>query len=584
MPLGRQMVQKPYRTYPLRTTLVVAVMMTATTVIAILFLGSGLPAYAKTKKAFRLLWTDIAVQVAQNATEQLLRYFQNAPIALKMIQGLVEEKQLSLATPESIFDICYRVLKENPDFVSVYFAQKDKTFYGVFRMKDSFEASLRKPKGDQALIQNYRIGPNHQWKLFEETKSDYDPTKRPFWKTAQTSPQGGWTDPYQFATTGAKGYSYVLPQEKIGYWAIDFQIDHLDDFLKGLQLGDKGRASIIANDGTLIATSGKIGGKRMIYENPFPKNSQIPWKVVTSIHESDYLQPIRTTAILAISYGLIPAILFLLMTATFFGRVSRRLKAIAWEMDELGHLTFKDHPANPFYSRIREVNMMNHSLAKMRAALQSFAKYVPVDLVKKLIFSGKAAEAGAEKKEIAILFADMAGFTSMAEHLMPDEVAQIIEEFLTKVSHEVHKEKGIIDKFMGDAVMALWGAPDPLENPSLSACKAALAIKRAFEGIPKMKHRIGINTGFAMVGNFGSNERLDFTAVGDAVNIAARLEKLNKEMGTQILIGPDTAAAVEKILTVRPLQPVVLEGRSNPILIYELLWEKMSSNEIGHGL
>lgn len=576
----------PYRTYPLRTTLVIAVLTTAFFVIAILLASSGFPAYFRTKKAFKLLWEDLAKQVSETATEQTLKYFQAAPISTKMIEGLVQERQLTPDHFEAIFDICYQVLKANPNFVEVFYVSKDKSFYEVLKMPNGFLGTFRK----QPLMKNFRISEGNKWVQYEEKTTDYNPETRPYWKTALENPEGGWTDPYVFATTKAQGFTYVLgqngPNGIVGYWGIDFQIDSLSDFIKTLKLGHQGAAWIVAQDGTIIAQTtdaplpqfGNGGffytGNRIYYVNPFPTGSKIPWSVVASIHENDYIGPIRNTALYSLVYGFIPSVLFLFLSAAFFGKVSRRLKEIAWEMDELSHLTIHERPADRTISRIREVNMMNRSIVHLRAGLQSFAKYIPVDLVKKLISSGQAAIAGAEKKEITVLFIDLSGFTSMAESLNVKEVTEIVVEFLTTVSKEVHNQKGIIDKFIGDAVMALWGTPEPMDNHALAACRAALAIQKALAPYPKFKHRIGINTGLAMVGNFGSNERLDYTALGDTVNVAARLEKHAKQMGVQILIGPETAAAVEKFLNVRPLQSVQLEGRAAPLLVYELVGEK----------
>ncbi|MBX7067178.1 MAG: hypothetical protein K1X28_08105 [Parachlamydiales bacterium] len=575
-----------YRTYPLRTTLVVAVLTTAVFMIAIIVISSGLPAYFRTEKTFKLLWQDLAIQVSENATEQTLKYFQDAPITTKVIEGLVEESQLTPDNFETIFDICYRVLKANPNFVNVFYVSKDKAFYGVLEIDNRFVGSYRKMQHTK----NFRIGEGNKWVQSDETTDDYDPEKRPYWKTAMTHPEGGWTDPYIFATTKARGYTYVIGQTSptgiIGYWGIDFQIDHLSEFIKTLKLGNQGAAWIVAQDGMIIAQTsdaslpplGNSGffsfGNRIYYVNPFPDQWKIPWKVVTSVHENDYIRPIRKTALYSLLYGIIPSVLFLLFSAGFFGRVSIRLKEIAWEMDELSHLTFKERPSDRILSRIREINMMNRSIIHLRAGLESFSKYIPVNLVKKLISSGQAAAAGAEKKQITVLFTDLSGFTSMAESLNANEVTDIVVEFLTAVSNEVHREKGIIDKFIGDAVMALWGTPEPMENHALAACRAALAIQKNLASNPKMKHRIGINTGMAMVGNFGSNERLDYTAIGDTVNVASRLEKLSKQLGVQILIGPDTASAVEKFMDVRPLKSVHVEGREAPLLVYELIGEK----------
>ncbi len=595
-------IPKPYRTFPLRTTLVVAVITTALIVMGILLGWVGIPAYHAAKREVRDLWKNIAEQVAGHATEQVLSYFQNAPITLKVIEGLVEEKQLKIGEFETIMDICYRTLKENSTFVAVYYSKKDGSFYGLFKLPDGYEASYRSIQPDgKTLIRNYKANSANQWVQIEEKIGDYDPRKRPFWKTALAHPEGAWSDPYRFATTGALGYTYTLGQkvgnEIDGYWSVNFQLDRLVYFLRSLKIGARGVVYLVTDEGEVVSesagevdpsihqiveqyfSSGRQTGyyplrNEIFYANQFPQELEIPWSVITSIHEDDFLKPIRDQSIRSLQYGIIPCILFLIFVAVFFGSVSRRLKEIAWEMDEVGNLNFRIRSSDSSRSRIREINAMNHALSKMKIGLQSFAKYVPSHLIKKLLFSGHAAEPGAEKKEITVFFADLEQFTAAAELLQPDEVAKIIEEFLTLASEEVHQEQGIVDKFIGDAVMALWGVPDPIPNPPLAACRTALILKQKLQSNPRMKHKIGINTGLAMVGNFGSNERLDYTAIGDTVNIAARLEKINKLYGTNIVMGPITAAAVEDTLLVRPLNWVMLEGRSTPLLAYELIGEK----------
>lgn len=602
-------------TFPLRSTLVTSVAI-AGAIMFVVALGSiGIPAYSKAKRAIQLLWEDIAKQVALTATQEVLRYFQNAPVTLKFISGLVEEGRLGLISQEMFFDICYQALKENPNFMTVYYSKIDGTFYGVFKIDHEYIASFRTVEGEgKTRVRNFKLGPKQQWVLFEETVSDYDPRKRPFWKAGVENPEGGWSDPYQFVTTKATGYSYVLG-EKIGeqidgYWAIDFQIDQLSAYLRSLTLGKEGMVYIVANDGTRIAQSNskiendvfvkqawaqyneaqqKTGflnvEHRIFYANHFPKELQIPWSLVTSIHEDDYLEPIRNTVFTAVKVGIIPCIIFMFISTIFFGRISRRLKEIASEMHEVGNLSIHFYPHDKVISRIREVNVMNHALNKMKIGLKSFSKYVPLDLIKKMVFSGHSAELGGEKKEVTVLFADMVQFTAIAERLEPSEITKIIEAFLTAATLQVHKEKGIVDKFMGDAVMALWGAPEGIENPELAACRAALALQKEAGARSHMDHKIGINSGEAIVGNFGSNDRMDFTAIGDVINIGARLEKLNKHYQTKILLGPNTAKAVQELLLVRPLDWVVLQGRIQPLLIYELLGDKKeASHSIQEGV
>lgn len=585
------------RTFPLRTTLVGAVLISASFAVALTLGMIGIPAYHRAKEAMKALWQLVAQEVAQSATAQVLQYFERAPISLRMVEGLVEEEQLTIVETEAIFDVCYRTLKENPNFATVYYSTVNGSFYGVFKLGDSYIASHRTLReGEKTAIENYQIGPDQRWIFMGREEKIYDPRSRPFWSTGLKHPEGAWTEVYRFATSQALGYSYVLPQHTptgiAGYWAVDFQLDGLSNYLSSLKIGQEGATYLVAYDGTVIAQSmptavlppsiasffGKVDwvdeGEELFYIHQFPVQSQIPWSLITMIHQDDFLLPIQKTALHSLGLGIIPFFAFLGVSAFFFGRVARRLKQMAHEMNQAGKLSIVLKEQGPPFSRVDEINSMNQSLFKMQVGLQSFSKYVPLDLVKKLILSGCPPELGGEKKEITVLFADLVRFTSFAEKMDPDEVISVLGSFLAVATEEIHKEKGIIDKFMGDAVMALWGAPEPVSNAPLAACRAALRMQKVAQKDPRMKYKIGINTGVAMVGHFGSQERVDYTAIGDSVNIAARLEKLNKLYNTQILLGPDTAKVVRDDLFIRPVDWVILEGRTQPIFIYELLGER----------
>ena len=594
-------------TFPLRATLVSAVVLSATLSTFFTVGIVGIPSYYSAKKASQNLWMDLAKQSALTGEEQILRYFQSAPTSLKMVTGLIEEEALKINTRENIFDICYRTLKENPEFTTVYYTTESGDFFGVLKTDDLFRASFRTiGKDGKTRVEDYQIK-NDQWEKVYEELSDYDPRKRPFWATGKMHPGGAWTDVYPFATTDERGYTFVLALMENrgvkGYWAVDFQINLLNEFIRSLNIGEHGSVYIIEDNGKIVAQTdsqipsevidaawGKLIGKEekggfvevgrhIFYINRFPKESQIPWNLVTVIQENDFLVPVRNKATAYLAFGILPLLAFLMLSSLFFSRISNRLKGIAHEMDKVGELSLETHGKGGRRSRIKEINIMERSLQKMKIGIQSFSRYAPVDLVKMLLHSGKAAELGGEKRKISVFFADLSQFTSLSELMDADKTAEILKEFLSIASVEIHKEKGIIDKFMGDAVMALWGAPEPSENHELSACRAALSLKDLTSKHPMLKNKVGINSGTALVGNFGSEERMDYTAIGDAVNIAARLEKLNAFYGTTILIGEDTAQAVKDTFLIRPIDYVVLRGRKQSHLIYELIDEKLKATE-----
>jgi len=191
----------------------------------------------------------------------------------------------------------------------------------------------------------------------------------------------------------------------------------------------------------------------------------------------------------------------------------------------------------------------------------------------------------AAKKTIAILFSDIKNFTSIAEEMDPDQLTHLICEYFDELSKIIISNKGTIDKFIGDSIMAFWGAPLSEEKPCFHAAKSALIslhyleilnAKWQSEGKPKLLTRFGIHIGEAIVGNIGSAERLNYTAVGDAINIASRLENINKIYGTKIIVSEDVYQFIKDQFVLRMLDHVTLKGKAKVSYIYELIAEDVN--------
>lgn len=208
-----------------------------------------------------------------------------------------------------------------------------------------------------------------------------------------------------------------------------------------------------------------------------------------------------------------------------------------------------------------------------------FGKYVSTAVAEQLIADPGKVRLGGEEREITILFSDIANFTTISESLPPADLIQILNRFLGSISKEILIREGTLDKYIGDAIMAFWNAPLDLPNHAELACRAALAMQEkaaefnasAVSGsVPSMRCRIGINTGRAIVGNAGSEERFSYTAIGDSVNTASRFEGLGKQYGVSIIIGEKTAAAVGDSFDLRLLDKVKVKGKTEPANIYHL--------------
>ena len=215
--------------------------------------------------------------------------------------------------------------------------------------------------------------------------------------------------------------------------------------------------------------------------------------------------------------------------------------------------------------------------------INAFGKYVNKDLLDEIIRHKNQLNLGGEKKELTVFFSDIRGFTSISERLPPEELGSFINKYLTQMTKIILEHRGTIDKFIGDAVMAFWNAPLPEKNHSLLACKSSIAQLKALKdlnkkfmqkNLPSLEIGCGIHTGEAVVGNFGSEDRFDYTALGDTVNIASRLEGLTKYYGVNIIISESTYALVKNHLDCRKLDVVKVKGKKKPLTIYELCMEK----------
>lgn len=240
----------------------------------------------------------------------------------------------------------------------------------------------------------------------------------------------------------------------------------------------------------------------------------------------------------------------------------------------LGHISWK------YLTEFREKRWLR----------QAFGRYVSAALVEAIIAHPERLELGGEEAEVTVLFADLAGFTGLAETMPPKSLIQLLNEYFSTMTEIILTRHGTLDKFIGDALMAVWGAPVAMADHALLACQAALEMQEAMirrqegwstEGLPRLAARIGLHSGRVLAGNVGSKERFDYTVMGDTVNLAARLEGVNKRYGTEIILSEDTYQRVADHFLFRALERVQVKGRLQPVTIYELLGPLPAEGEPG---
>ena len=330
---------------------------------------------------------------------------------------------------------------------------------------------------------------------------------------------------------------------------------------------DRFNFALAPDDKEYVALFSKIAGK-------FFKK----WEVIVVTPIDDFVGALQQTnrKLIWLMAGLV--LLESAMIYIMAKKISRPIEIVSGAIERIRSLSFgqKHFPD----SRIREIDQLQKATVLLDNALRSFSVFVPVGLVRGLIESGKPLAPAVESRFMTIFFSDLESFTTIAEQLSPQELSDQTSRYFENVTVAVTEEQGTIDKFIGDSVMAFWGAPAALDDHVYRACLAALKAssrmkrlnaKWTSEGRTPMPMRIGVHCADVVVGNVGSPQRLSYTVMGDGVNIASRVEGLNKQFGTSICISDAVFELVADRVVARPLQRLSVKGRYGEFLVYELL-------------
>lgn len=322
---------------------------------------------------------------------------------------------------------------------------------------------------------------------------------------------------------------------------------------------------------------------RAVAEGPgigpvFVSSTKLPfedWRLVTAIPRATFAGDIdaNTQRILFIiaAIALLASATAIMFARQLFARplarLSRQLHAVErFDLESVAHTP----------TALAELDDFSQALKRMSTGLAAFARFMPTDVVRPLIDGGLAPKPGGELRDVTVMFADLPGFTELTEELGAN-VEPLLTRFLTLAIEAIHAEGGTVDKFIGDAVMAIWNAPNDQPDHALRACRAAARISTALHAMPPLapKHdnirvRIGVNSGTALVGNIGSAERLSYTAIGDAVNLASRLVGVAKEHGVEIVLSGETRARTDGCLPLRSLGETAIRGKTGKVQIFTI--------------
>jgi adenylate cyclase len=323
---------------------------------------------------------------------------------------------------------------------------------------------------------------------------------------------------------------------------------------------------------------GKDGRQYLFRLQKFSRGDQFSGYSLLLAAEDDFAQQVRSLQIRGMIIALFAGGCFVPLVWIFGGRMSAALQRITGQASRLQALTPPDDA--PVTSRIEEIHELGRVMAVAQRSIWSFARFVPKDIVKGIIDGSISTELGGARQEVTILFTDVTNFTGIAERADPHGLMLQTSRHFAALTRAFLAEGGTVDKYIGDSVMVFWNAPHPQPDHVARACRAALAAKAASEALnaqfeaeklPPLSVRVGIHSGIAVVGNVGSTERMNYTALGNSVNLAARLEGLNKEYGTTILVSEAVRERAGHLFRFNPVASVVAKGMTQETRVYELI-------------
>jgi class 3 adenylate cyclase len=310
---------------------------------------------------------------------------------------------------------------------------------------------------------------------------------------------------------------------------------------------------------------------------PVFKNGKLIYVVCSDIKsvDADYYIRVYKIKFTFVFIGMFSVILPIVFWVT--NAIRKPLYKVRDEILKLKDLDVNEHI--DFKSNITEVNDMIEATDKVKTGLRSFAKYVPDKVVKQLITQGKDAKIGGEKEYVTILFSDIEGFTSISENNDVHEVVTSLNEYFDIYVKCLEESGATVDKFIGDAVMAFWNAPNKVENHEFVSVKTAMEIVKEIDNLNQkwksegkkfiFKTRIGINSGEVIVGNIGSTNRINYTVTGDPVNLASRLEAANKQYNTKILVSESIYNKTNNLIDYYYIDTVKVKGKEVYVKVYQ---------------
>jgi len=566
-------------------------------------------------------FTEQEFALANGVATHEIASFLNDPAnrLLDELSLLARRSMLNLADDRALgFDLAER-LRVNRTLAWISYSDaKTGHFVGVWRNADNVIVLNISTPG-QGEAREEIVTPDGKEIPYQRSRpKDFDPRERNWFKNALLADTTVWSEPYTFVDgmegiTASRAWKASDSKTPAGVFTVDFFLEDLERLLGSVaqKIEGKGFSVILEPDGKPICASANPDAGPLtaalgdwVRDHPQFKNINDPISshlVPIKIGSTPYLAALHQvetpSGLKCIVAGMVPESVIYsrvdhaagqmglvglvgLALAVLIGwfmahRISKPLRALGNDLAQVGqfHLAQQDLPR----SLVREVNQLGDAANRMKSGLRSFIKYVPADLVRQLLSSGKEAELGGEIRRLTIFFSDIEGFTAHSEQVTPDVLVHELAKYFEVLSRRLREHSGTIDKFIGDGLLGFFNAPQKVPHHEMLACRATLmglqelALPQQDGETVPLRTRVGLHCGDVLVGNIGTPERFAYTVLGDVVNVASRLENLNKVYGTQILASREVREHAGNDFEWRHLDRVSVAGRKAGMDIYELL-------------
>lgn len=606
----------------------VLIITTAAIIIAIYFAG--------TRSAVYSIANQLMGEILNSVKRESKETFDKAERANREIAARYWDEEWNDIWNDSEREFSYflQMIKNNDTFTSVYAADTQGQMIMQQRMPDN-SFSRRYVSQDSESIHIQYVHENRTYNVSspthdEDLETGYDPRRRSWYKLAADNKKISWTDIYIFSASKMPGLTCAMPiyknnGELLGVSCIDIDIIDLSLFLGKISLTPNSKLFILDKNGQILAqpiTSKNSADILFSETNNLKTAEECDDKIITAafkhrtksdvpfsfkndgkmyfsqfsnlatdtglnlnigivIPDNDIMLAFYKNSRIVFVISMIVILIVIILSFFLSAFISKPLKLLSLEMNEIKKLSLSNN--YKIRTSIREIDEMLTSFDGMKKGITNFKKYVPSEVVSILIENQQDASIGGEEKELTIFFSDIENFTNISESIAPKALLNQLCEYFSAVSRTILDNEGTLDKYIGDSVMAFWGAPNTLENHAYLACKSALICKDLIfnlshiwkrEGKPAFKTRMGIHTGKVIVGNMGYEKRINYTVLGDNVNLASRLEGINKFYNTEIIVSENTYNLVKNEFEFRTLDRITVKGKSHPVTIYELLANK----------